>query len=259
MSKQQCVRCEHDCDAFMCVFCEKRVRRALHDIERFTRLIDSAEQRTTAGSEVRTAEKTLGVNIEALDVIAGNDTLPLLESWEVTIRNTYGLTRYGMVTEDEARADMLHNRIAFLKAWLHVLIHRQFEQLPALHDSLVAEAVRLARIACVDDHQGWRVECPNDVGASLCRHRVRVTRSDLQNDAEVVCRGCERVWTARRLVVVSAAANDVDVWVDADTLAHWYGVTKRTLRRWASEGLIERRGRLYSDRSMRKTIALRSL
>lgn len=256
MSDQRCDRCNRQSEDALCAACSQRLSRALDEIRDFTAMIDSAVPHAGQSSMSRSSERSIGVNVDALDVIAGNDTLPLLESWEIAIRHDFELTPYGVITEQQKRTAMLRERVEFLQAWKHRLLETRWPLLADMQQELVSEAARLARIACVDDHEGWRVECPTDVDDEMCRRRLRVTRDDLDNDAEITCRSCKRVWTARRLVVVSAAAKDVDVWVPADTLAQWYGVTKRTLRRWAKQGLIERRGRLFSDRSMRRQIAL---
>lgn len=256
MSDERCERCNRASSMILCQACARRLSSALEEIRQFTSMIDSAVPRAAAASLARSSDRTLGVNVDALDVIAGNDTLPLLESWEIAIRHDFELTPYGVVTEQQKRTAMLRERVEFIQAWRDRLIEARWPLIVEMQQELLREAARLARIACVDDHEGWRVECPTDVDDEMCRRRLRVTRDDLDNDAEITCRSCKRVWTARRLVVVSAAAQDVDVWVPADTLADWYGVTKRTLRRWAKQGLIERRGRLFSDRSMRRQIAL---
>lgn len=255
----RCERCKRASADVLCESCARRLSTALEEIREFSSLVDTAMPHTRARGASRSSERTLGVNIDALDVIAGNDTLPLLEAWEIAIRHDFDLTPYGVVTESVKRTAMLRERVTFLNSWRDRLIEARWPLLADMHREITSEASRLARIACVDEHEGWRVECPSDVQDEMCRRRLRVTRDDLDNDAEITCRSCRRVWTARRLVVVSAAAKDVDVWVPADTLADWYGVTKRTLRRWAKQGLIERRGRLFSDRSMRRQIALESV
>lgn len=256
MSDERCERCNRASSMILCQACARRLSSALDEIRQFTSMIDTAVPHASGVSMSKSSERSLGVNVDALDVLAGNDTLPLLESWEIAIRHDFELTPYGVVTEQQKRAAMLRERIEFIQAWRDRLIEARWPLLADMQQELLREAARLARIACVDDHEGWRVECPTDVDDEMCRRRLRVTRDDLDNDADITCRSCKRVWTARRLVVVSAAAKDVDVWVPADTLADWYGVTKRTLRRWAKQGLIERRGRLFSDRSMRRQIAL---
>ena len=258
-AQQRCERCNRASSDILCLNCVTRLHRALDEIHEFSAMVDSAVPATRGVNPTRSSERTLGVNIDALDVIAGNDTLPLMESWEIAIRHDFDLTPYGVVTEQQKHSAMLRERTDFIKAWLTRLLETRWPLLLDMHREITAEAARLARVACVDEHDGWRVECPTDVEDGMCRRRLRVTRDDLDSDAEVLCRSCKRVWTARRLVVVSAAAQDIDVWVPAETLAEWYGVTKRTLRRWVKQGLIERRGRLLSDRSMRRQIAFDSV
>lgn len=259
MSEERCERCRRVSSDILCSLCARRFTNALDEIREFSSMIDTAMPHSSSVGATRSSERTLGVNVDALDVICQNDTLPLLESWEIAIRHDFDLTPYGVVTETQKRAALLRERVEFIQSWRDRLMEARWPLLADMHQEIMSEASRLARIACVDDHEGWRVECPTDVDDEMCRRRLRVTRDDLDNDAEIMCRSCKRVWTARRLVVVSAAAKDVDVWVPADTLADWYGVTKRTLRRWAKQGLIERRGRLFSDRSMRRQIALESV
>jgi hypothetical protein len=252
-SARRCERCRRASTRRLCDACIARTRTNLRDLIEFTALADPTPRASSMGGG-KSSEHSLGVNIAALDVIAGNDTLPLMESWERYVRADFALAPYGVVTEDTRTSALLTRCVEFLSTWLDRLVD-EWSPVVDFVSEVEGERNRLARIAQQDVSEGWRVECPTDVDDSTCGRRLRITSDALDDDSEIVCRACGTRWTARRLVLVAAADSEVDVWLPVDTITAWYSISARTLRRWASKGRVQRRGAFYSDRSIRAALA----
>lgn len=256
-----CSRCETDLadDRHgLCYRCEGTARQALTDIRQRVALIKTAEPLGSTSNDRGNSDIHLGVNIDLLDVLAGYTVLPVLESWEAQIRRTYQLVPYGIVSSVIPAGDgpvvtrMIHTRCDFLSTWLQTIMQDDWPLLGDMVSDLTREASRLGSLSQETGITSWRVACPADTSdGDMCGKAIRIAREDLEDDKRVSCRGCGRDWTARRLVVVAASTEDIDVWVPADVLTGWYGITARTLRRWVKDGRVERRGTLYSDRRLR--------
>ena len=74
-----CVICAKASEGMTCANCEKRMRRQLVEIPK---LMDQASGNLTPGQggDGRSTERTLGINVSALDASAGFDAIAVLES-----------------------------------------------------------------------------------------------------------------------------------------------------------------------------------
>jgi hypothetical protein len=63
------------------------------------------------------------------------------------------------------------------------------------------------------------------------------------------CRKCQSQWTTLRLVAV-AMSDKRAVWLDAEALAKWMGISERHVRRLAQKYKLPKRGELYEAHAM---------
>ena len=112
-------------------------------------------------------------------------------------------------------------------------------------DAYAAELAACRRaLARWDDEREPRptvVACPTVTVDGDCGQRLRL-------DADVVrCHGCGRDWDAETLVRVACSDeyDPPDVWVDAEAAATAAGVHERTVRKWATRGIVAARAGRY--------------
>ena len=250
-TEQPCAICEHPTRAATCPRCLTRIGRHLTEIVEFAQIAHQ-ELLPGQGGDGRSTERSLGVRLDALDLIAGFDVLPVLESWERLFREEWALAPWGPTTSmrgagqaDQAAAYLV-GTVGFLRAHLD-----RIGEHPAVGDfaTEVATCWQQARNAARrQPRQGWRVTCPADTDDGECGEWLRVTGEDF--GGEVTCRSCRTSWPTERLLWVVASSSEADMWVDAAAAARHTGVPESTLRRWARQGKVRRRGTMYEYKSI---------
>ena len=248
-----CVICQYETKRMACDRCEAKMRRQLDDLPRLMEQA-SANLIPGQGGDGRSTERTLGINVAALDVAAGFDAIAVLESWERIWREDYGLSQYGLATAtlpDDRAATLLRHLVAFLGSWLakscteHPAIDDFAAELRQVHRSSQQAAGQTRRTA-------WRVTCPADTDDGECGTVLIVSGEDF--DGSITCRGCRTTWPTERLLRVVASSKDSELWLDAEAASRWLGVNTRTLRRWAAEGVIRRSGGRYDLHSLKALV-----
>ena len=258
MAVVTCVVCAAATETGMaCARCEARIDRQLSDIVEFY-AIACGELLPGRGGDGRSGERGLGVRIDALDFVAGNIVVDVLELWERDVRETYGLAPYGPVSLARSQGQprqaetTLLAIVAFLRAWLPRLCQ---DFLPI--DDLALEVRscwRQAQVAAAQQPRTtWRVACPTVDIDGNCGHALVLSGSDL--DGQVTCRGCSTTWHVDRLLTIVAAETTGAIWMDSETAARHAGVDERTLRRWAREGKVVRDHGRYDIKSIEEGTA----
>jgi len=251
---RQCIICQQQTDHMACQRCETRMRRQLDDLPTFMELA-SANLVPGQGGDGRSTERSLGINVAALDTAAGFDAIAVLESWERIWREDYGLSPYGVATAalpDTRAATTLRHIVGFLGAFLarsckeHPAIDDFAAELRSLHRSSQQAAGQTRRAA-------WTVTCPTDTDDGECGYVLLVSGDDF--GGEVTCRSCRTTWPVERLLHVVASSKHAELWLDGQAAAMHLGVSERTLRHWGAEGRITRAHGRCDIRSLRALVA----
>lgn len=251
MTEKPCTICGHQTPRMACQRCQIRIGKQLSDIVEYAAFAVH-ELLPGQGGDGRSTERGLGVRLDALDFIAGNDVLPILESWERMWREEWSMAPWGPTTAargagqpDQATA-YLTGTVRFLRAHLERICEH-----PAVDDFAheVSSCWHQARNAARrQPRQAWRVTCPTDTESGECGTLLRVTGEDF--GGTVTCRTCRTAWHTERLLWVVASSTEADLWVDTDAAVRHTGVPESTLRRWGREGRIKRKGALYEYKSL---------
>lgn len=248
-----CTICQRDTDRMACERCQHTMRLQLGEICDYQALA-SGNLVPGQGGDGRATERTLGVNLAALDLVGAFDAIAVLESWERIWREDFGLAPYGPASAERdpaARATLL-GIVGFLQAWLtkscteHPAIDEFAREVRNLHRSCQQAAGHTQRTA-------WRVTCPADVQDGECGTQLRVSGEDF--GGHVTCRGCNTTWAVERLLHVVASSRHAELWLDPEAASEWLGISERTLRGWAREGRIKRANGRYEVHSLRQAIS----
>lgn len=184
-----------------------------------------------------------------------------LAHWEMTVRAYRSLTQYGLATEDHAGnptrgwitseitlSDRAFTQaIGFLQRNLEWIVTDQRFPLTQFADQ-IGRSLATVRSMLLGRSRDRVVSCPTITDEGRCGQPITVrTWLPLEHDPSVGetthCRRCGAIRTAAQLV---RAGGTEDTWASAEDLAEHFGVTARTLRRWAAAGSVRRKGGLYN-------------
>ena len=189
------------------------------------------------GSGMATMERTIGINVNALDFNVASDLLAILHSWESIIRRERGLTPPALVPkqpnidlEVQATCDfhIAHLEWSLLQDWAVEFTG----EVMGLHARGRAAAKQFKE-------QARRIPCPTDD----CRRFVVIDVDDLTS--EVSCFGCKQNWTVLRLVALAMSNPNRRFFLDVEAIALWLQTTQREIYRIVRKFGIEKRGKMY--------------
>jgi hypothetical protein len=221
-----------------------RIGHHLTDILEFAALA-SDELLPGQGGDGRGTERGLGVRIAALDLVAGFDVLPILESWERMYREEWGYAPWGPTSLQRGQGQE-HQAMAYLAGTVRFLREHldKITAHPAVDDFAreIGQCRREAQAAANrQPRQAWSVTCPADTDDGECAQPLRITGEDF--GGTVTCRACRTNWPIDRLLMVVATSTEADLWVDIDAACNYTGVPEATLRRWGKEKENQTQGR----------------
>ncbi len=97
----QCTICNRfSKDQAACVGCTVKVRKALQEIPELHWQAGYFLQPARTGSGTVSQERSIGVNVNALDFVMATDLLTILHSWEAIIRKDRSLTPPALVAKE---------------------------------------------------------------------------------------------------------------------------------------------------------------
>ena len=185
------------------------------------------------------------VDVASLDAALGNDALPLLEAWERMVREQHHLAPYGVATALHSAS--VAGSVAFLRSWLL----RLCEDAEWPIDVMAEEVADMrAKLEALDPERertdGERLLCPADhpeADGRPCHNRIRLIPGAPRED--VYCRRCGTTWNTNRLKLLCLHDPDQRIWRTPAEIVEIVNVSKRTIQRWAEQGIIEQQGSRY--------------
>lgn len=220
-----------------CRTCGTRVRQALAELPDLQFQAGFYLEPSRTGSGMATMERTIGINVNALDFAVATDLLAILHSWESIVRKERGLTPPAFVPkqssidlEVQATCDfhLSHLDWSLLQPWAVEFAGEIY----GLHARGRAAAKQFKE-------QARRIPCPTDD----CKKFVVIDVDDLT--AEVSCFGCKQNWTVLRLVALAMSNPNRKFFLDVEAIALWLQTTQREIYRIIRRFNIEKRGKMY--------------
>jgi hypothetical protein len=228
-----CLICDRSDTDTTCRRCHSKVQSALSELPKLS--IDAGEFITPGRSGAGTAtERSIGVNVTALDCHVGIEATRLLHSWESVIRQERTLTPPALVSPvgDDLLATvtfhLTHLDFSLSRPWAVDFAQEVFK----LHAKGRAATKQFKE-------QVRRIPCPTDD----CSKFVVIDVENLHD--EVVCNGCKRQWSILRLVALALNNPNRVFFLDVEAIGLWLGLTKRAVYSIIKAHNIGRRGNLY--------------
>jgi len=190
-----------------------------------------------SGSGKASAERSIGVNVAALDFSVATDLLRTLHSWEVIIRSDRKLTPPALVPKEPTIDAEVQATVDFHCSHLEWSLSQEWavefaSEVYGLHAKGRSAAKRFTE-------QARRIPCPTDD----CKRFVVIDVENLMDD--VSCFGCKQSWSVLRLIALAMSNPDRKFYLDVEAIAAWMGTTERTVYNLIKTHKVERRGSLY--------------
>jgi hypothetical protein len=190
-----------------------------------------------SGSGAASAERSIGVNVNALDYSMAIELLAILHSWESEIRAARRLTPPALLKKESSTHAEVKATCDFHIAHLDWTMGQEwagdfYNEVKELHSKGMAAAKQFVE-------QPRRIPCPTDD----CGKYVVIDAEHLM--ADVSCYGCKQSWTVLRLVALAMSNPSRKFFLDVEAIALWLGITQRQVYKIVKANNIERRGSLY--------------
>lgn len=234
----ECTICRRDTvTAGACRSCARRVAESLAELPQLQFQAGFYLEPSRTGGGMATMERSIGINVNALDFSVATDLLAILHSWEAVVRRERGLTPPALVPrranidlEVQATCDfhLSHLDWSLLQPWAIDFAGEIY----GLH-------ARGRAAAKLFKEQARRIPCPSDD----CKRFVVIDVENLTND--VTCFGCKQTWSVIRLVALAMSNPNKRFFLDVEAIALWLQTTEREIYRIIKKFNIERRGKMY--------------
>jgi len=223
--------------------------RQLDDIWQFWNSAHAELLPGNGGAGSSSGERTIGVNVAALSFIAGDDILGTLHEWEKLIRSDRDLTPPAMMPKLPI-SEEIQSAIKFAQT------HAEWScQQPWAADYFreIREIQQLGKVAArIQTDKAKRISCPADTGENQrCGQILKVLDDNL---GEVIsCRKCKTKWTTGRLIAVALTDSSNDVWLDAEAIAGYLGISEKAIYKIIKKHHVAKRGQLYNFKQILDT------
>ena len=232
-----CNICQRPTDATTCRNCHKAILGWLVAIPTLQTLAADHIAPGRSGSGAASAERSIGVNVNALDYSIATELLAMLHSWESEIISARQLTPPSSRKKEPTTDKEVQATCDFHVAHLDWTMGQEwagdfYNEVKELHSKGMAAAKQFVE-------QPRRIPCPTDD----CGRYVVIDAENLM--ADVTCFGCKQSWTVLRLVALAMSNPNRKFFLDVEAIALWLGITERQVYKIVKAHNVERRGSLY--------------
>jgi hypothetical protein len=227
-----------------CRSCFGRMRAILRELPQLQYEAGFYLEPSRTGSGAVTAERSIGINVNALDFSMATDLLAILHGWEQIIRRERQLTPPALVAKEHGTDLEVQATCEFHIAHLSWTLQQEWAldfagELWGLHARGRAAAKKFKE-------QARRIPCPTDD----CNRFVVIDVEQLTQD--VSCFGCKQQWSVLRLVALAMSNPNRRFFLDIEAISAWLQMTQRDVYRLVKKFDIEKRGSTYDLQAIMK-------
>lgn len=218
-------------------YVQNKVRNQLDAIPTLQQEASEHLDPSRTGSGGVSVERSIGININALDFSMAKETLAILHGWESIIREERALTPPALVKAEATTEAEVEATCKFHLAHLEWSANQDWfddfaNEVAEIHAKGMAAAKRFVE-------QPRRIPCPTDD----CHKFIVIDAENLMDD--VSCFGCKQSWTVLRLVALAMSNPNRKFYLDVEAIALWLGITQRQVYKIIKANKIEHKGSLY--------------
>lgn len=196
-----------------------------------------------SGSGAVSQERSIGVNVSALDFSVATDLLAILHAWEIIIRTDRQLTPPALLNKQPTTEAEVDATCSFHISHLDWTVGQEWasdfaQEVAELHAKGMAACKRFVE-------QPRRIPCPtDDCGKFVAIDAIKVKENGLSD--EVTCFGCKQSWSLIRLVSLAMSNPNRKFFLDVEAISMWLGIKPRQVYTIVKDGKVERKGNLYN-------------
>jgi hypothetical protein len=227
-----------------CRRCFGRLRSMLQDLPHLQFEAGFYLEPSRTGSGSATVERSIGINVNALDFSMATDLLAILHSWEQIIRRERQLTPPALLRKESSIDAEVLATCKFHITHLSWTLQQEWAldfagEVLGLHARGRAAAKKFKE-------QARRIPCPTDE----CNRFVVIDVEQLTQD--VSCLGCKQSWSVLRLVALAMSNPHRRFFLDVEAISAWLQMNQREVYRIIKKFDIERRGGTYDLQAIMK-------
>lgn len=236
-NRGKCTESQNICTKCHIAFCE-----ALTAIPLLAKEAGECLLPGNGGRGSSSGERTIGINVTALDYNMGSDILAVLWSWESMIRSERQLTPPALIPALPSAIEEIMATCTF-----HIT-HAEWSESQDWFSDLFNEVAELKAKGLIAARQTpertSRLYCPAEREDGLpCGRSLRINPDDFAT--LIYCSGCKTEWTAIRLIAVKMADRSQKWWIDLEAASMYLSISERQLRRVVKTHNVARKGQLY--------------
>lgn len=201
-----------------------------------------------SGSGSPSTERSIGLNVNALDYSMGKELLGLLHKYEALIRRARSLTPPALLDREATVELEVAATVSFHLAHLEWTVQQDWvEEFAGLVKELHSKGM-----ACNKKfiEQPRRIPCPTED----CKAHIVIDIENLL--AGVTCHKCRTSWTLYRLLALAMSNPNRTFWLDIDAICLWMNITKADLNKIVREHNIPMKHGLYDISAIAKARSL---
>lgn len=233
----QCQKCERNTtqeQSHLCERCKHRLWVYLQELPDLHHESGFFIEPVRTGKGGRPSERSIGINVTALDFSMATELLRILWSWEALIREELRYTKPGLIPPDKVEREV-EKTCKFHRMNLEWSVKQEwvgdfFDEVRAIHHRGMGAARRYVETP-------RRIPCPAEIDeGEQCGNGLPIDAEGL--DGEIDCQKCETSWSVIRLIAVAASDRTKPFWLDIQAICVWLGVSKRQVYRIISKHKI---------------------
>ncbi len=233
-----CVICKYNIQSGqICKKCYESLKSALKELPE---LQQGAAQFITpgrSGSGSPTTERSIGINVNALDYSMGKELLGVLHKYEALIRRARKLTPPALLKKKPGVDKEVAAAVSFHLAHLEWTVQQDWLEnfaglVKELHSKGMAANKRFIE-------QPRKIPCPTDE----CKAHIVIDIENLL--AGATCHKCRTSWTIYRLLSLAMNNPNRTFWLDADAICLWMRISKTDLNKIVKDHKIPTKNGLY--------------
>jgi len=227
----------------VCGKCQSRLRTHLSEIPELQYQAGFHLEPSKTGSGSVSVERSIGINVSALDYSMAKETLAILHGWEILIREGRNLTPPAFIKAKETTDLEVDATCQFHLAHLNWSITQEWIGDFAIEVAEIHAKGMAATKQFVE--QPRRIPCPTDD----CKKFIVIDAQRIHENGlaeEVTCFGCRQSWSIVRLVNLAINNPIKKFYLDIEALGLWLQLSERQIRNIIKANDIPRKGNLYS-------------
>ena len=244
-----CAICKYNVESGqICKKCYSSLKFALSELPELQQGAAAFVTPGRSGSGSPSTERSIGLNVNALDYSMGKELLGVMHKYEALIRRGRSLTPPALLDREATVDKEVAASASFHLAHLEWTVQQDWLEefagsIKELHSKGMATNKRFIE-------QPRKIPCPTED----CRAHIVIDIENLL--AGATCHKCRTSWTMYRLLGLAMNNPNRTFWLDIDAICLWMNISKTDLNKIVRQHKIPTKNGLYDISAIAKARSL---